>query len=1261
MRRAAVTKLGLGMIALVVLCGFCIPSARSQEKTGTFSTGVIQPLPPAPSPLDENCVVSVLNRTTRANHDGTWILPSVPANFGPVRARATCVRNGVTLFGQSDLFNLVTNQSVTLPAITLGNASPIPVSISMTVPTTTLIQGGQTTPLTTTATYSDGSTQNISASGIGTQYQVSNPTIATVSADGLVTAVSSGTVLIQALNEGAQGIITIQVAIGGASNGGIPNSWILSNFCPNFSQGTPCPQLTDPAFPSEDPDHDGLTNLQEFQLGTDPNNPDTDGDGLTDGQEVLVYHTNPLLFSTDGTGIPDGIEVQTGTLGGSFATKLAAALQSISVKPSTFLLAVNSLSSEASQQLTVSGQLIDGKTTIDLTSTQRGTTYSSSDLTICNFGSPDGNVFAGSPGPCTITVSNSGLSANISGTVTGFSPTAFGFVSIPGFANSVAVNGNYAYVAAGSAGLQVVDVSNRNTPVIAASLKLAGNANGIKVVGNLAFVATGSGGLYIVDVTNPLVPALLGNLPTADALDVCIQGDIAYIANGTNLILANVADPSVIQTIATLPLAGLVRGVSVDPHRGLAAVAADVSGMYIVNISNPSQPVQVAQLATGDAHQVAIQGNYVFVADYHSLSTPYQNSLVSVDISNPSSPLVVSSITNQSLGGNLNDLALSSGLALAADVVFVNGIPITDISDPTNLHSRAILNFTQRDDNGMGIAADSSYVYLTTDHSALEKFGTSGDGRLYIGQYQVPQDTKGIPPTATIASPASGGTVVQGSVIKVTVNASDDIAVAAVNLQVNGQTVLTDTTAPYIFYVTVPLTGLTLTLGATAVDFGANIGTAPNVILNTIADPGTTVVGRVVDGNSNPLPGFIAETVGHSAITASDGTFSIPGVPTVSLGTNGVSVATHGVVAGAVRAGTSATVPPVFGGTTNVGDIVTVSRPFIVVGGTNGAVSALDTSQNPPTVIPTLGAFGAEPEGVSVMPDGSKAFVSIAGNGSPIRVFDLTKNPPAYITDISRQGFISSTLTNVVTSDGRFVIAIWNESVVTTIDTNTLSVVSSLAIPFGYSAAVTPDNTTVIVPDPNNNVFRILALNQLGVLTDTGKTIAYKFNFWSPPMAMAPNGHFALVSNPQGGFVSILRIDANHNVTLSSTTIPVGSWPWGIAFTPDGTKAYVTIPGAETPPAGQPANIAVLSIDASDNITDTGTRISIPNGLATAPGGLNGANSGIAIAVDGKAYIGNTFFNTATQLGTITILDSNTNTVIGTVVLPFPSGIGVPR
>ncbi len=42
------------------------------------------------------------------------------------------------------------------------------------------------------------------------------------------------------------------------------------------------------ADPDEDADGDGLTNMEEFLLGTDPTNPDTDGDGLLDGTNVVV-------------------------------------------------------------------------------------------------------------------------------------------------------------------------------------------------------------------------------------------------------------------------------------------------------------------------------------------------------------------------------------------------------------------------------------------------------------------------------------------------------------------------------------------------------------------------------------------------------------------------------------------------------------------------------------------------------------------------------------------------------------------------------------------------------------------------------------------------------------------------------------------------------------------------------------------------------------------------------------------------------------
>jgi plastocyanin len=58
-----------------------------------------------------------------------------------------------------------------------------------------------------------------------------------------------------------------------------------------------------------DTDDDGLTDEEEHELGTDPNNPDTDGDGLGDGEEVHDYGTEPLLWDSDEDGYGDGEEV----------------------------------------------------------------------------------------------------------------------------------------------------------------------------------------------------------------------------------------------------------------------------------------------------------------------------------------------------------------------------------------------------------------------------------------------------------------------------------------------------------------------------------------------------------------------------------------------------------------------------------------------------------------------------------------------------------------------------------------------------------------------------------------------------------------------------------------------------------------------------------------------------------------------------------------------------------------------------------------
>ncbi len=56
-----------------------------------------------------------------------------------------------------------------------------------------------------------------------------------------------------------------------------------------------------------DSDHDGLTDSQEITLGTDPLNPDTDGDSIPDGVEV-TNGTNPLAADTDGDGHNDSTD-----------------------------------------------------------------------------------------------------------------------------------------------------------------------------------------------------------------------------------------------------------------------------------------------------------------------------------------------------------------------------------------------------------------------------------------------------------------------------------------------------------------------------------------------------------------------------------------------------------------------------------------------------------------------------------------------------------------------------------------------------------------------------------------------------------------------------------------------------------------------------------------------------------------------------------------------------------------------------------------
>jgi hypothetical protein len=134
--------------------------------------------------------------------------------------------------------------------------------------------------------------------------------------------------------------------------------------------------------------------------------------------------------------------------------------------------------------------------------------------------------------------------------------------------------------------------------------------------------------------------------------------------------------------------------------------------------------------------------------------------------------------------------------------------------------------------------------------------------------YQPPVDTTA--PVASIAAPLANSSV--SGLVGVTVNASDNVGVARVDLTVNGTVVASDTSAPYTFsWNSAGSPNGMANLVAVAYDAAGNVGKSATVAVN-VANTVTTVAKDTTPPTvaiSNPVAGTVSGNVTVS-INAAD-------------------------------------------------------------------------------------------------------------------------------------------------------------------------------------------------------------------------------------------------------------------------------------------------------------------------------------------------------------------------------------------------------
>ncbi len=278
------------------------------------------------------------------------------------------------------------------------------------------------------------------------------------------------------------------------------------------------------------------------------------------------------------------------------------------------------------------------------------------------------------------------------------SPQLIGEGAIEGFAWYVAISGNRAYLAA-TFSIEAFDISDPANPIHLASIPKM-FCFGLEADGNALYVSY-IDGFDILDVSDPANPTVIGTSGITggnSAEAVALQNNIAYVAHGNYIDIIDYSVPTAPSQIGYYFTRAHPRGLAA--HGTVLYVIEDARGIEVIDIADPAKPQFIVMLQpfnTPNFQNILLQGDRLYVAQGIEGVRIY-------DVSTPESPVQL---------GLLNTPGTAQNVAVQGNLMFVGDSATLVIGDITDPAAPVVLSSYRTTGNPWAATADGSYVYMT--------------------------------------------------------------------------------------------------------------------------------------------------------------------------------------------------------------------------------------------------------------------------------------------------------------------------------------------------------------------------------------------------------------------------------------------------------------------------------------------------------------------------------------------------------------------